>query len=93
MSLSRYEQETIITFNEDEPIADVFTYNRKLKHRLEKLYEQYPNDIKTYKNNGADGVTYYVPKGWIKINPSLNLTEEERQKRAEQMRERLKAKT
>jgi hypothetical protein len=30
MKLSRYKQETIINFNEEEPTAGVYTHNQKL---------------------------------------------------------------
>lgn len=30
MNLSRYEQETIITFNEADSAAEIFTYNGRL---------------------------------------------------------------
>ena len=37
MPLTRYEQETIINFNEAEDTADVFTYNERWIRHLEGL--------------------------------------------------------
>lgn len=36
-NLTRYEQETIITFNQAENIASVFTYNKKWQRKLEEI--------------------------------------------------------
>lgn len=45
MKLSRIEQETIILYNEAESTAEVFTYDQKLFHKLERLTEKYPGQI------------------------------------------------
>ena len=34
MKLSKYEQETIINFNEEDKFADVYTHNKKLMDRM-----------------------------------------------------------
>ena len=82
MNISRYEQETIINFNEEEKTATVYTMNGRLTRKLIKLAEERPNECK-FKFAEADGkaVTYIVPKRWIKINAPTKreYTEEERQ--------------
>ena len=42
MKLSRYEQETIICYNEEEETANVYTHNNKLAVKLKRLAEKYP---------------------------------------------------
>ncbi len=37
--LTRYEQETIINYNEGENTASVYTHSKALRRRLEKLAE------------------------------------------------------
>ncbi len=37
MSLSRYEQETIVNFNEEEATAVVYTHNKALARKLVRL--------------------------------------------------------
>lgn len=78
MKLSRLEQETIIIFNEEEPTATIQTYNGRLKRRLEQIKQNRPNEV-SHDYNGD----YIIPKGWIKINPKVVLSDEERAKRAE----------
>lgn len=35
--LTKYEKETIILFNEAEPTANIYTYNKALQNRLAKF--------------------------------------------------------
>ena len=40
--LSKYEKETIINWNEGETIASIYTFNARLKRRLEDFSRKYP---------------------------------------------------
>ena len=51
MSLSLYEQETIINFNEKEKTASVYTHNRALCRKLERLVEERPNECRLTKTS------------------------------------------
>lgn len=89
MNLSLYEQETTINFNEEEKTASVYTHNRALRRKLEQLAEQRPEECRLTKT-GHDGkaVDYSIPKSWIRIHPprvAAPLTEEQKQKRREQL--------
>ena len=46
MKLSRYEQETILNFNDKEKTASVYTHNRALQRGLQKLVEERPEECK-----------------------------------------------
>ena len=83
MAFSKLEQETIINFSEAEATATVYTYNGKLRRRLEQLERDRPDEVS--RNYNKD---FVIPKGWIRINPSYTreITEEQR----DQMRETLK---
>ena len=37
MNMARYEQETIISFNEEEKTAGIYTHNKVLRQKLEAL--------------------------------------------------------
>ena len=37
MNMARYEQETIIGFNEEEKTAGIYTHNKVLRQKLEAL--------------------------------------------------------
>lgn len=89
MNLTRYEQETIINFNEQEKTASVYTHNGPLRRRLEQLAQERPEDCRLFKTcHDEQAVEYYIPKSWLRINPSrvsAPLTEEQKQKRREQL--------
>lgn len=68
MSLSRYERETIINFNEEESIADVYTHSPALKKRLKMMAAKYPEDVQLIGKNGFGGITYRVAKRLIHIS-------------------------
>lgn len=79
MSLTLYEQETIILFNEAEKTASVYTHNRALIRKLEKLAEDRPDDCRLKRKDPENrAAEYIVPKKWIKINAPRQLSEEEK---------------
>lgn len=89
MSLSRYEQETIINFNEGDKTAGVYTHNRVLRRKLEKLAQERPEDCRLEKvSRGGEAVDYIIPKAWVKITPARILTDEQRKAMADAARKR-----
>lgn len=80
MSLSKYEQETIILYNQAEKTASVYTHDPKLLEKLARLTKEYPQQIQPDGPN-----TYIVPKGCVLIREPYS---EERRAAA---RERAKA--
>ena len=94
MELTRYEMETIINFNEEEATASVYTHNKALIRRLDKLAQERPEDCRRGKtSSGGKSVDYIIPKGWIRINPSRQLSEEQRAVLAERMKSNLAKKS
>ena len=72
MRLSKYEQETIINFNEDEAVASVYTHNPKLKERLKQMAVRFPADCFFVSKNSAGGVTYQISKSWFPfVSPTV----------------------
>lgn len=95
MGLSNYEKETNINFNEDSEEGTIYTHNRALKRKLEKLAYEHSETCKLLKSFSNGGVIYSLPKKWIRISAGrgkLNLTEEQREKRRAIMLENLKKK-
>ena len=89
MNLTRYEQETIINFNEAETTASVYTHNSTLRRRLEQLAKDRPEDCRLYReSHDGKAVEYYIPKKWLKVNPGPMLTAERRAEMAEAARKR-----
>lgn len=85
VNLSNYERETIINFNEAEPTASVYTCNRRLQNKLNKLVGVNPN-ISVHRED-EESVTYQVPKNWIKVSPprQVNYTDEQKAAMAERL--------
>ena len=67
MGLSAVERETVILFNESDKLAVVYTNNIALKNRLAKLSLERSVETVMKAQDGYGGVTYSVPKRWVKI--------------------------
>lgn len=89
MSLSRYEQETIINFNEGDKTAGIYTHNRALRRKLEKLAQERPEDCRLEQvSRDGEAADYIIPKSWVKITPTRILTDERREAMADAARKR-----
>ena len=89
MQLSRLEQETIINFNEEEKTANIYTHNKSLISRLEKLCADRPDEcIPGYNQNAPRGRSFDVPKKWVKVSPPIKrqLTDEQRAELSHKMK-------
>lgn len=90
-TLSRYEQETIILFNEEDDHAECYTHNRKLTNRLKKLCKERSDEIEEIRDNCVGGLTFVFPKSWVKVNPKRIVSEERRAEMAARLAESLSA--
>lgn len=82
--LTKYEQETIYRYNQEEQTATCFTYDKSLIRKMDKLIEN-GEDI-TVVREGEDWREYKFPKKCIKVRFPRKLSEEQRQSMAERMR-------
>lgn len=67
MKLSRYEQETVICFNEEEDTASVYTHNHKLEDKLRRLAARYPDKVMPVGKVRHGAVSFTVPKRCVSI--------------------------
>ena len=80
MELTRCEQETIINYNEEEKTASIYTHNRALRRKLDRLAQERPEDCRPGPTaHGGQAAEYIVPKAWVKVNPPRRLTEAQRE--------------
>ncbi len=91
--MTKAEQETIILFNEAEPTATVYTYNGALKRKISGLCDTRPQEARQTKDDGQGGLTFEVPKRWVKVKASTILTDEERARRASAIKARFASKS
>lgn len=76
--MTKYEQETIINFNEDEAVASIYTYNKSLIRKLDEMCLVDPNI--THVKEGEGWKEYSLPKKWIKVHRPKHYSEEMREK-------------
>ena len=80
MKLSLYEQETIISFNEEEKTAGIYTHNKILRQKLAALARDRPEDCRLVKvSHSGRAVDYTIPKSWIKIVPPRTASEAQKE--------------
>ena len=84
MNLSKYEQETIINYNQEEPHASCFTYDKALMRKLDNLIEK--GEAITLVREGDGWKEYSFPKKCIRVRFPRKLSEEQRQKMANRMK-------
>ncbi len=69
MKLSNIEKETVFNFNEAERTASVYTHNEALKRQLLELCQTHPEQVRQTAANGWGGLTFELPKKWLKVSP------------------------
>lgn len=80
------DRETIITFNELDKEAYVYTYNQKIIKKLDILLIERPEECVLLANQRSDNERgYKIPKKWVKISQPKNYSEEHRQKLRENL--------
>lgn len=78
MSLTKIEQETIMSFNEAEGKARVYTHNAALQKKLKQLQGKFPAEVIFEREEPNGGAFYTIPKRWFKIATPRALSNEER---------------
>ena len=78
MNVKKYEQETIILFNEQEAAATIYTYNTGLQRTLISLCESHPAQVRQTEDNGIGALTFELPKKWLRIVPPRVLSPAQR---------------
>lgn len=84
MKLTKYEQETIINYNQAEDMAQVYTCDKNLIQRMDENIDKFPDSYCVSRTK--DSATYNVPKNYIKVVFPRQLTDMQRQKSALRMK-------
>ena len=88
MDLSKYEQETIINYNEEERTASVYTHSRKLRSKLSKIAME-NSDCQILKETDEHS-EFIVPKKWIKVSPPKKMSAESLARMSELGKQRMR---
>ena len=78
MKLTSIEKETIINFNEAERTASIYTHNEALKRQLLELCQTHPEQVRQTAANGWGGLTFELPKKWLRVTPPRVLSPAQR---------------
>lgn len=88
---TRYEQETIISFNVGEQSATVYTRDKAVMRKLDKLVEDFSVVYKLIEQTEHDK-TYSMPKSHISYRKPRKISEEQWEQTRQKMIERNKEK-
>ncbi len=79
--MTNLEKETIVNFNEEENVAQVYTFNKALQNRLNRLAAERPAECQVDgRFYGSAAAAFLVPKSWVKVRPpkSVYMTQEQK---------------
>ena len=84
--LSRYEQETIVNYNAGEQTATVYTRDRTVMRKLDRLAADFPD---TYKLIGQTDIdkTYSMPKSYVTYRKPRKISDGQREQARRKMLE------
>ena len=85
MTISRYEQETIINYNAAEQTATVYTRDKTVMRRLDALVIEYPDYYRLIGETDIDK-TYEMPKSFVGYRKPRRLSDEQRNAARERMK-------
>lgn len=91
MKLTRYEQETVVNYNAGEKNATIYTRDRAVMRKLDRLVINFPE---IYRQIEQDGIskTYLCPKEYVSYRKPRKVSKEQREKARQMMIKRNKAK-
>ena len=78
--------ENVIEFMKDSGRAAVSFSQGRYKTRIKKLAAERPEECEIVAENKDGSLCAHIPVAWIKINPTQQITEEQREIMAERMR-------
>lgn len=84
MKLTRFEQETVILYNNAEPFATIDTCDPVLINRLDTLAEK--SSAITRENKTEYGARYQIPKRYLSVKLPRQLSDERRAELANRAR-------
>ena len=78
MKLTNVERETVVTFNQAEQTANIYTHNPAWKDWLLELCQSHPEQVRQTAANDWGGLTFELPKKWLKVSPPRVLSPAQR---------------
>ncbi len=83
--LTKYEMETIVNYNAGEQTATIYTRDKTVMRKLNKLVADYPEVYKLIEHDEVSK-TYSCPKTYVTYRKPRKLSEKQREQAREQMK-------
>ena len=77
-NLTKYEMETVVNYNAGEQMATVYTRDKSVMRRLDRLVADYPENYKLLSQTEIDK-TYSMPKSHITYRKPRTVSNEQRE--------------
>lgn len=90
MKLSRYEQETIVSYNAGNQTATIYTRDKAVMRKLDTLVANFPDTYKLVKQDEVSK-TYSFPKSFVSYRKPRAVSTEQRERARQMMIELNKA--
>ena len=78
-NLTKYERETVVNYNTGEQTATVYTSDKSVMRKLDRLVSDYPDSYKLIRQTDIDK-TYSMPKSYVTYRKSRAVSEEQRER-------------
>ena len=82
--LTKYEMETVVNYNAGEQTATVYTRDKSVMRRLDRLVADYPDIYKLLRQTDIDK-TYSMPKSYVTYRKPRKLNDEQREQARRRM--------
>ena len=83
-SLTKYETETIVNYNAGEQTATIYTRDKSVMRRMDRLVANYPESYKLLKQTDIDK-TYSMPKSYVTYRKPRTVSDEQREQARQRM--------
>ena len=83
-NLTKYEMETVVNYNAGEQTATVYTRDKSVMRKLDRLVSDYPDSYKLLKQTDIDK-TYSMPKSHITYRKPRMVSDEQREQARQRM--------
>ena len=83
-NLTKYEMETVVNYNAGEQTATVYTRDKSVMRRLDRLVADYPDSYKLLNQTDIDK-TYSMPKSYVTYRKPRMLSDKHREQARQRM--------
>ena len=83
-NLTKYEMETVVNYNAGEQTATVYTRDKSVMRRLDRLVADYPESYKMLSQTEIDK-TYSMPKSYVTYRKPRMVSNEQREQARQRM--------